>query len=324
MSTRVAHVASSGRFLRNRVLLPLVGVLIVACAWEATLLVYQLPVIVLPAPLSVVETLGELVVTASFWHDVGISLYEFGAGYALGVVGGVAIGMLMGESRYFRMTAAPVIEAFRFIVPFAWIPLTILWFGTSFTGKILLVAYAVFFVMVVSTARAVAQVEPTLTRVGTMLGMGSVALALNVHLRAAAPGIASGARAAAAIGWIAVVAAEYIGASAGLGVLITNAASSLATATVIAGMIVIGVVGAGVSEAIRWFSRAYLDYRCVPNAHRQRQARRREARWHSSASFTATRRQAAISTCSTTFPLPSRLARWRVSSGRRAAARARC
>jgi len=261
MSAPIVRAASGGRFLRNRVLLPLVGVLIVACAWEATLLVYQLPVIVLPAPLSVVQTLGELVVTASFWHDVGISLYEFGAGYALGVVGGVAVGMLMGESRYFRMTAAPVIEAFRFIVPFAWIPLTILWFGTSFTGKILLVAYAVFFVMVVSTARAVAQVEPTLTRVGTMLGMGSVALALNVHLRAAAPGIASGARAAAAIGWIAVVAAEYIGASAGLGVLITNAASSLATATVIAGMIVIGVVGAGVSEAIRWLSRAYLDYR---------------------------------------------------------------
>ena len=50
--------------------------------------------------------------------------------------------------------ATPVVESLRFIVPFAWIPLTILWFGTSYTGKILLVAYAVFFVMVVSTARA--------------------------------------------------------------------------------------------------------------------------------------------------------------------------
>jgi ABC-type proline/glycine betaine transport system permease subunit len=172
-----------------------------------------------------------------------------------------AVGMLMGESRRFRLTTTPVVEALRFIVPFAWIPLTILWFGTSFTGKILLVAYAVFFVMVVSTARAVAHVEPTLSRVGTMLGMGPWRLAWKVHLRAAAPTIASAARAAAAIGWIAVVAAEYIGASAGLGLMITNAATSLATSVVIAGMIVIGIIGAGVSALIRGLLRSRLDYR---------------------------------------------------------------
>ncbi|MEO8741338.1 MAG: ABC transporter permease subunit [Casimicrobiaceae bacterium] len=253
--------ARAARVLRNRVLLPLFGVFLVAVAWQATVLIYRLPVVVLPPPLAVVETLVELSGTLAFWRDVGISLYEFTVGYLFGVTLGVSVGMLMGESRYFRMIATPVVEALRFIVPFAWIPLVILWFGTSYTGKILLVGYAVFFVMVVSTARSVAQVEPTLTRVGTMLGMGTWALALKVHLRAAAPTIASAARAAAAIGWIAVVAAEYIGASAGLGVMITNAASSLATATVIAGMIVIGLVGGGVSALIKWLSRSQLNYR---------------------------------------------------------------
>jgi ABC-type nitrate/sulfonate/bicarbonate transport system permease component len=247
--------------LARRVLLPVVGVACVLAVWEATLLVYRLPPIVLPSPWSVATTLVELVGTAAFWRDVGVSLYEFIAGYAVGVVLGVAVGMLIGESRYFRLAATPVIESLRFIVPFAWIPLTILWFGTSVTGKILLVAYAVFFVMVVSTARAMAQVEPTLSRVGTMLGMGPWRLAWKVHLRAAAPTLASAARAAAAIGWIAVVAAEYIGASAGLGLMITNAATSLTTSVVIAGMIVIGLVGAGVSAAIGALSRAWLDYR---------------------------------------------------------------
>ena len=66
-------------------------------------------------------------------------------------------------------------RTFRFIVPFAWIPLTILWFGTSYIGKILLVAYAVFFVMVVSTARAIVRVEPMLSRVGRRDGHGPVA-----------------------------------------------------------------------------------------------------------------------------------------------------
>ena len=247
--------------VRQRVLLPLVGALIVAAVWEGTLLVYRLPAIVLPSPSAVAVTLVELIGTRAFWRDVGVSLYEFVAGYSVGVIGGVAVGMLMGEWRHFRMTMAPVVESLRFIVPFAWIPLTILWFGTSYTGKILLVAYAVFFVMVVSTARAIVQVEPTLSRVGTMLGMGPWRLAWQVHLRAAAPTIASAARAAAAIGWIAVVAAEYIGASAGLGLMITNAATSLATAFVIAGMIVIGAIGAGVSACIGWLSRSRLDYR---------------------------------------------------------------
>jgi ABC-type nitrate/sulfonate/bicarbonate transport system permease component len=252
---------SGARVVTRRVVLPLVGVACVLAVWEATLLAYRLPPIVLPSPWSVATTLAELTATAAFWRDVGVSLYEFATGYAIGVVLGVAVGALIGESRHFRMAATPVVESLRFIVPFAWIPLTILWFGTSYTGKILLVAYAVFFVMLVSTARAVAHVEPTLSRVGTMLGMGPWRLAWQVHLRAAAPMLASAARAAAAIGWSAGVAAEYIGASAGLGLMITNAATSLTTSVVIAGMIVIGLVGAGVSAAIGALSRAWLDYR---------------------------------------------------------------
>jgi sulfonate transport system permease protein len=244
----------------RRVLLALLGVALFVTLWRVTILVYGLPPVVLPTPAQTALALAKLVVTASFWHDVGVSVLEFVAGYALGAGLGVVVGVAMGESRVVRLAFNPVIEALRFIVPFAWIPLTVLWFGTSLGGKVALVAYAVFFVMVVSTMRSLMRVDPTLTRVGTMLGMNRARLALKVHLRAAAPGIASAGRAAAAVGWIAVVAAEYIGASAGLGVMITNAATSLATAVVIAGMIVIGAVGAVVSAAIRVASTAWLEY----------------------------------------------------------------
>jgi ABC-type nitrate/sulfonate/bicarbonate transport system permease component len=262
VAPRASYTApGSRRTLMDNILLPLLGVAIVLAVWEATVLLYHLPVVVLPSPWSVFKTLVELLVSGAFWHDVVISLYEFAVGYGAGLIFGVAVGALMGEWRSFRLAATPVVEAFRFVVPFAWIPLTILWFGTSYLGKIVLVAYAVFFVMVVSTARAIAHVDPILSRVGTVLGMGPWRLAFQVHLRAAAPTIASAARAAAALGWIAVVAAEYIGASAGLGLMITNAASSLATTVVIAGMVVIGLVGAGVSALIRWLLHARLEYR---------------------------------------------------------------
>jgi len=247
--------------IRDTFLLPLAGVALVLAVWQSTVVLYRLPGIVLPPPWDVALALLQLTGTHAFWRDVGVSLFEFASGFTIGGLLGVAIGVAIGESRTFRLAATPVVESLRFVVPFAWIPLTILWFGTSYTGKIALVAYAVFFVMVVSTARAVAAVDPTLSRVGTALGMGRWRLAWSVHTRAAAPTIASAARAAAAIGWIAVVAAEYIGASAGLGLMITNAASSLATPVVIAGMIVIGLIGAGVSALIGWLARLRLDYR---------------------------------------------------------------
>jgi ABC-type nitrate/sulfonate/bicarbonate transport system permease component len=250
----------SDRMAVSRILLGLLGVAIVMAVWQGTIAYYGLARIVLPTPLEVLSTLAKLFVSPSFWHDVAVSLREFLLGYVIGGVLGILVGTLIGERPAVRMTIGPVIEALRFVVPFAWIPLTVLWFGTSLTGKIVLVAYAVFFVMVVTTAQAIANVDSTLAKVGTMLGMRPFEVAFKVHLRAAAPGIASGAKAAAALGWIAVVAAEYIGASAGLGLMITNASMSLATATVIGGMIVIGIIGAAVSWLVGFAARVWLNY----------------------------------------------------------------
>jgi sulfonate transport system permease protein len=244
----------------TRYTLPLAGFAIVIAIWQSTISWYGLERIVLPEPLDVATTLFKLFGQPSFWKDVAVSLKEFVIGYVLGTVLGVLVGALIGESRIARMTIGPVIEALRFIVPFAWIPLTVLWFGTSLTGKVALVSYAVFFVMVVTTARSLTTIDGTMTRVANMLGMSRLGVVFKVHLRAAAPGIASGAKAAAAIGWIAVVAAEYIGSSAGLGVMITNASMSLATATVIAGMLVIGAIGAAVSFLVDFSARRWLNY----------------------------------------------------------------
>lgn len=244
----------------DRVALPVVGIIVVLAIWQGTIAWYGLERIVLPAPLEVTNTLWKLFGSAVFWRDVRVSLQEFLLGYAIGGLLGIVTGVVIGTRQEMRMILGPVIEALRFIVPFAWIPLTVLWFGTSLTGKVVLVGYAVFFIMVVTTARALVTVEPTLTRVGVMLGMRPWEIALKVQLRAAAPAIASGAKAAAAVGWIAVVAAEYIGASAGLGVMITNASMSLDTSTVIAGMIVIGLIGAAVSWLVGVVARVWLNY----------------------------------------------------------------
>lgn len=244
----------------RRLLLAVAGAVLLLAGWQATAAIYDLPSIVLPTPLAVARQLGALFQEASFWHDLAVSMSEFGCGFAAGIVLGVLVGLAMSEMRALGMTIHPVLESLRFVVPFAWIPLAVLWFGTSFWGKAFLVTYAVFFVMVVSTVGMLRQVDPVLSRVGIMLGMSRVRLALAVRLRAVAPGMASSCRAAAAIGWIAVVAAEYVGSSAGVGFLVINAEQSLQTPVVIAGMVVIGCVGALLSAAIGLVSRRWLSY----------------------------------------------------------------
>lgn len=247
------------RFSR-RVWAPAMGMFLVVAIWQGTVTGYGLDSVVLPTPVQVLQSLVDLLGSTTFWHDAGTSALEFAIGYSAGVTLGIAAGLVISELPALRATVHPVIETFRFIVPFAWIPLTVLWFGTSLWGKTWLVGYAVFFVMVVSTPQSLRQIDPTLIRVGTMLGMGRWRRLLTIHLRAAAPSIASAARAAAAIGWIAVVAAEYVGSSSGLGYLIINAASSLNTGVVIAGMVVIGAIGASLSAVISWLITHRLNY----------------------------------------------------------------
>lgn len=255
-----ARRAVLGARRARTVVLGAVGVLLLLGCWQVGVVVSGIDPLVLPGPLAVGAELAALVADPGFWEHVGVSLVEFGSGFVIGVVGGVGTGLAVSELTRLRMTLHPVIEAFRFVVPFAWIPLVVLWFGTSVWGKIVLVAYAVYFVMVVSSTESLRRVDPILSRAATVLGMTGWRRAWSVHLRAAAPSIASASRAAAALGWIAVVAAEYVGSNRGLGFLVINASTALETATVIAGMVVIGVIGAGVSAGISWLSRRRLSF----------------------------------------------------------------
>jgi ABC-type nitrate/sulfonate/bicarbonate transport system permease component len=244
----------------RRVLLAVIGAVALLVVWQLIAAVGRFDPVVLPGPILVIGSLFGLFASSEFWTDLGTSLGEFLLGFVIGEILGIAVGTIVHASVIIRRLTAPIIETFRFIVPFAWIPLVVLWFGTSLTGKTWLVAYAVFFVTVVSTADALRNVDDSVVRAATTLGMSRPRRAITVELRAAAPLIANAATAAAGLGWIAVVAAEYVGSSSGLGFLIINASSTLQTSVVLAGMVVIGLVGAGMSAIIRVVSHHTIDY----------------------------------------------------------------
>lgn len=233
--------------------------LLIALWWLATDVLGTRPVI-LPAPEAVARALAVLARDPSFHHDITTSLMELAGGLALGTTLGTLIGTALARHAVLAAFLEPLVESFRFIVPFSLVPLVVVWFGVAPIGKIFVVAYACVFVMALSTAAAISEVDPLLLKAGSMLGLRGVRLLLRVILPAALPRLLTGFQLAIAVAWIAVIAAEYVGAQAGLGVFIVTAQSGLETTQVMAGMAVIGLIGLVLSLAVSLLRRLLVPH----------------------------------------------------------------
>lgn len=233
--------------------------ILLAVWWAATALLGLRPVI-LPGPGAVWRQLVAMAADGSLGTDVATSLWELLWGFLIGSVAGLASGVALARSAWLRAFLEPIIETFRFIVPFSLVPLVVVWFGVSSAGKIFVVAYACYFVVAINTAAAIQGIDPLVLKAARMLGVSGVRLLAGVVLPAALPRILTGLQLALAYAWVSVVAAEYVGASAGLGYLITNAQSGLETAKVMAGMVVIGALGCAFSLVVAMLRRVLVPY----------------------------------------------------------------
>lgn len=170
---------------------------------------------------------------------------------------GVLVGLLMARSRWFFYLINPVIEAVRPVPPVALIPFVILWFGIGDSGKIFLGSLACFMVMVVNTTVACGNVPPVYVQAAESLGAGRNQVYRTVVLPAIVPEILSGFRIGSALAFAVIVAAEFLGADAGVGRLIMQASRTLNTAVVLLGTIVIAIMAVLLDIAISRIS-AYI------------------------------------------------------------------
>jgi NitT/TauT family transport system permease protein len=236
----------------------IIGFVMLVGAWWGAVVLFDMRPVILPSPLAVGHELLRLFASPDFARDVSTSLVEVAWGYALGAVTGIASGAAIAQFRSVRNFLEPQIELFRFVIPFSLVPLVVVWFGVSSIGKIFVVWYACYFVIAINTAAGIANVDPLILKAGRMVGVTGAKLTLQVVLPAALPRVMTGLQLALASAWISVIAAEYVGAQAGLGYFITNAQLGLETTKVLAGMIVIGAIGALFSVVLsaigRWLT----------------------------------------------------------------------
>lgn len=230
--------------MRSSVALGALGVLAVLLApWQMAVTLGVKPVI-LPPVQKVLASGWELLRGDVLGPALAVSLARVNGGFALAALAGVPAGIVLGRSPRLFALSESLVESFRFIIPFAWIPLAILWFGIHEAGKIFIIWYAGFFLVLLHTLAGVRAVDPDLIKAARTLGAGERTIFYKVVLPASLPAILTGLRIAFAACWIALIAAELVAARSGLGYLIMDAREFLQTDVVMVGMILIGVIGA--------------------------------------------------------------------------------
>lgn len=175
--------------------------------------------------------------------------------FAMAIVTGISLGVVMGWNKKVNAAIKPIFEAFRPIPPIAWIPLVILWFGVGEFPKVFLVFIGTFVPIVLNTYTGVKLVDPMYLDVSKVYKVNTLQTIRHVVLPASIPAIFAGMKAALSSGWMVVIAAEMLASKSGLGFLITRGSDSYDVALILSGMVLIGIVGALLGLVLKWLER---------------------------------------------------------------------
>lgn len=231
-------------------LLPLLTLGLVTLVWDRGVVLSQSDIF--PRPIEVARGVGELISHGLLFKYVVASLFRVSIGFTLAVLVGVPAGLALGWFRPAFLAFNPLIQILRPISPIAWIPIAILWFHVDDRAPIFLIFLASVFPIMVSAIAAVQNIQPVYVRAARNFGLNGFSLFRRVIFPACLPQILTGLRIALGIAWLVVVAAEMIAVNSGLGYLIIDARNAgKRYDLVVAGMLMIGLIGLGLDLLIR-------------------------------------------------------------------------
>jgi len=227
--------------------------------------------LLLPSPAAVIRSMVALSESPNLFKgglyggnlegNVLISLARVVVGFSISVVAGVALGTLVGVSRTLSALSEPALQLGRQVPPISYIPLALIWFGLGEIPIIFIIVAGAFWPIFLNTVAGIRAAPIASVRAAQALGCEPWQLVFRVFLPSALPQIFTGCRVSFGLAWSAVVAAELIGASAGIGYLVMHARLIIATPDVVAGMVAIGVMGFLFDAAFVAIERRIFAYR---------------------------------------------------------------
>ncbi|NTW48148.1 MAG: MFS transporter [Chlorobiales bacterium] len=242
-------------------LLALIVPLLVLAAWQGAVSLQLFSETLLVPPLTVVNTLADLARTGELTDNILASLQRVLIGFSLGASAGFIVGLLMGLSSFIDRLVGPLIKACKQVPLFAWMPLIILWFGLEELSKVVFIAIGAFYPMVFNTYEGVSGVPKKYRELAKVFNYKSHRYLTKVIIPCALPSIITGARLSLSISWMFVVGAELFGSDSGVGFMMTWARQLFQIDIVMAGLVVVGVIGLLMNFILQIIEKRLLRWR---------------------------------------------------------------
>ncbi|WP_086224234.1 MULTISPECIES: ABC transporter permease [Campylobacter] len=197
----------------------------------------------IPSPMQVLDAFRLIIDNNSLQIGIIDSLYRYGIGLILGVIFGVIIGFIFGYNPKFAQAFDPLFNILRPISPIAWVPIILIIFGIGDLPTIFIIAYSVFFPMVLLSTKAIKDLPSQLIVVAKNFGASKLQIFTGVIIPSSFLSLISSLKLAAALAWINLVVGEMLGAQTGLGYMIIDSRNQLRIDILIATIITIGIIG---------------------------------------------------------------------------------
>ncbi|MFI4999623.1 MAG: ABC transporter permease [Reyranellales bacterium] len=244
-----------------RPVLPWIVFVVLIGLWQAASSAGVLPPLFMPSPKSVMQALYDLWLDGTLVEHIVASLKRIIPGWIIGTAVGLAFGLAMGIFSAARAAGLPIVSALFPIPKIALLPLLILWFGIGEPSKIATIALGVFFPTTISAYSACDSVPRNLIRMGQSFGLPARDIVRKILLPGAMPGILAGFRISSSVALLLLVAAEMIGAQHGIGAFVLTAGNLMQTDQLLAGVVMLSILGLLISTCIGMIERSVLRWR---------------------------------------------------------------
>lgn len=242
---------------------PALGLLLplgLALAWELIVRAGYSDGRLVPPPSRIYEEFAELARSGELLRHVGATLLRVAAGFGFGTVAATLIGAIAGYSGLARRLIDPSLQGLRAVPSIAWIPLFILWLGIFETSKVALIAVGVFFPIYLGVMGAILAADRKIVEVGRVFRLSGPAMIRRILLPAVLPAYVVSLRAGLGLGWMFVIAAEFMGASEGLGYLLIDGQQLGKPAEIVAAILAFAVLGKATDAVLAMGTAPFLRW----------------------------------------------------------------
>lgn len=241
----------AGLSARGKAAVIAIEVVILLVLWQLVVGVFGwISPVFLPPPLAIAQGFGEIVANGSLAANAGVSVQAWLTGFALAVVVGIPVGLLMGASLPVDRVIGPIAWTIYATPSIAYQPLAKAWFGFGIGPVIFLVTISAIFPILLNVAAGMRTTNPSIIRAARVYGAGRMRLYRSVYLPSTVPFLFAGLRQAVVLATIGMVVAELAGSSSGMGALIIRASNTYQTDQAFAAIAVVVLWSVGMTQVV--------------------------------------------------------------------------